>query len=45
MGWSAAQSAQRGLTQRCAIVGNLCGMGAGKEALQVLGALAAHSKT
>lgn len=42
MGRPAAESAQRGMTQRCAILGNLCDMVGGKE---VLGALAAHSKT
>lgn len=43
MGWPAAESAQRGLTRRCAILGNLCDMVAGKEAQRVLGALAVHS--
>ncbi len=45
MGRPAAESAQRGLTQRCAILGNLCDMLGGKEAQRVLGALAAHSNT
>ena len=45
MGRPAAESAQRGLTRGCAILGNLCDTVGGKEAQRVLGALAAHSKT
>lgn len=45
MGQPAAESAQQGLTQRCAILGNLCDMAGGKEAQRVLGALAACPKT
>lgn len=45
MGWPAAESAQWGTTRRCAILGNLCDMVAGKEAPQLLGALATHSNT
>lgn len=32
MGRPAAESAQQGLTQRCAILGNFCDMVEGKEA-------------
>lgn len=41
MRWPAAESAQQGSTRRCAISGDLCDTAGGKEARQVLGALAA----
>lgn len=43
MGQPAAESAQQGLTQRCAILGNLCDIEGGKEGQHVLHALDTHT--
>lgn len=45
MGQPAAESAQQGVTQRCAILGNRGDMAGGKEAQRVLGTLEACPKT